>query len=130
MRRLLGAFLILLLAACAENTTTPVAGTEVVKTYPAHDRQVRVIRGELPPGTDYEVLGKVKAIEDGYGELAQAERKIAQSARAIGADAIIQVKVWHAPRAFSWASPHAEGTAVKLRRPESVNLDAVPGNWY
>jgi hypothetical protein len=130
MRKLVGAFLILLVAACAENTTTAVSGSEPVKTYPAHGRQVRIVRGELPPGTDYEVLGKVKAIEGWYGELAQAERKIAESARAIGADAVIEVKVWHAPRLGTWAAPHAEGVAIKLRQPESLNLDTVPGNWY
>jgi hypothetical protein len=130
VKNLIGICLILVLAACAARTTTPAPGSEALKTYPAHAKQVRVVRGELPPGTNYEVLGKVKAIEGWYGQLSAAERKIADDARAIGADAVIQVKVWHAPRAFTWAAPHAEGLAVKLAAPESVNLDQVPGNWY
>jgi len=130
MRKLAVVILIMLVGACAENTTTPVADGGTVKTYAAHGRQVRVVRGDLPPGTEYEVLAKVKAIEGWYGELAQAERKLAEDGRTIGADAIIQVKVWHAPRLGSWAAPHAEGVAVKILKPESVNLDAVPGNWY
>jgi hypothetical protein len=130
MRKLVGAFLILLVSACAENTTTPVAGTEAVKTYPAHNRQVKLVQGELPPGTDYEVLGKVKAIDAWYGGSENVEREIAQDARALGADAVIQVKIWFAPRALAWAAPHAEGMAVKLRRPESVDLNSLPGNSY
>jgi uncharacterized protein YbjQ (UPF0145 family) len=72
----------------------------------------------------------VKAIEGWYGATAEAERKIADCARAIGADAVINVKVWHAPRAFTWAAPHAEGMAVKLRQPDSVDLDSLSGYTY
>ena len=130
MRKLASVLFIILVAACAEQTTTPVVGSADVKTYPAHGKPVRIVRGGLPPGTSYEELGQLKAIEDGYGELSKAERRIADSARAIGADAVINVKVWHAPRLSGWAVPHAEGVAVKILKPESVNLDQVPGYWY
>jgi hypothetical protein len=130
VKSLIVACLIALLAACSERTTTAAPGAEALKTYPAHGRQVRIVRGELPAGAVYEVLGKVKAIEDYYGELSSAERKIADQARSIGADAVINEKAWHAPRAFAWAVPHAEGIAVKITKPESVDLGQVPGWWY
>jgi hypothetical protein len=133
MRKLASIFMLILLAACAEATTSAPPGTAtdaVVKTYPPHQRKIRVVRGDLPSGASYEVLGKVKAIKAWYGELSSAEEEIADRARAIGADAIIQEKAWHAPRAFSWAAPHAEGLAVKILKPDSINLEAVPGYWY
>jgi hypothetical protein len=133
MRKLLGVCLVALVAACGGVSTMPPPGSApgaVVKTYPAHGNPVRVVRGDLPPGASYEVLGMVKAIEDSYGSAEQVEKKIAERAREIGADAIIQVKVWHSPRPFAWAAPHAEGLAVKILKPESVNLDQVPGTWY
>jgi hypothetical protein len=130
MLRLASILVLVLVAACAENKTTPMTANGQVKTYPPHGHQVRIVRGELPPGAAYEELAQVKAIEGWYGELAQAERKLAEDARAIGADAVIRVHVWHAPRAFAWAAPHAEGVAVKILKPESVNLDQVPGYWY
>lgn len=131
MRRMLAALMITgLVAGCAERIVTPVAGNAAVKTYPAHGKQVRVIRSPLPESARYEALAQVKAIEDGYGELATAERRLADEARKLGADAVINVKAWHAPRPTAWASPHAEGLAVKIIDPASVDLDAVTGNWY
>jgi hypothetical protein len=118
----------LAVAGCAANSTTPIAGTETVKTYPAHTRPLRLVLGDLPPGTQYEVLAKVKAIDGYYGSSDGVERKIAEDARQIGADAIIQTKIWFAPRAFAWAAPHAEGVAVKLAQPESVDFEKLPGS--
>ena len=130
MRVVIALCLALFFVACSERTTAPPPGATAVKSYPAHGKQVRIVRSDLPPGSSYEVLAALKAIEGGYGELATAERKLADDARAIGADAVINVKVWHAPRFGAWAAPHAEGVAVKITKPESVNLDQVPGNWY
>ncbi len=120
--------LLLVASACAENTITPIAGADAVKAYPAHTRTLRLVLGDLPPGTDYEVLGKVKAIDGWYGDSVAVERKIADDGRQIDADAIIQVKIWFAPRAFSWAAPHAEGVAVKLQKPDAVDLEKLPGS--
>lgn len=130
MRILAVICLTLLFVGCSERQTMPPPGATAVKSYPAHGKQVRIVRSDLPAGSNYEVLAMVKAIEGGYGELATAERKLADDARSLGADAVINVKVWHAPRLGAWAAPHAEGLAVKITRPESVNLDQVPGNWY
>jgi uncharacterized protein YbjQ (UPF0145 family) len=130
-RWLAGVLLLVLISACSERDTMPPPGADsVVKTYPAHDRKVRLVKGDLPAGTRYEVLGKIKAIEDFYGPQSKAETTLAGLARNIGADAVINERAWHAPRAFAWAVPHAEGTAVKLLSPPKVDLDTVPGEWY
>jgi uncharacterized protein YbjQ (UPF0145 family) len=131
MRKLACVFLLILVAACSERSTLPPPGVDsVVKTYPAHERKVRLVKGDLPSGTRYEVLGKIKAIEDFYGPQSKAETSLAGIARTMGADAVINERAWHSPRLFAWAVPHAEGTAVKILSTASVDLDAVPGEWY
>jgi uncharacterized protein YbjQ (UPF0145 family) len=131
IRRLASVTLLVLVAACTVQSTMPPPGADaVVKTYPAHERKVRLVKGDLPSGTRYEVLGKVKAIENFYGPQSKAEASLAGIARGIGADAVINERAWHAPRAFAWAVPHAEGTAVKILSPPKVDLDTIPGEWY
>jgi hypothetical protein len=65
-----------------------------------------------------------------YGSLDDAKRILADRARKLGADAVINARTWHAPSGGSWASPHGSGQAVKLRKPESVDLEALPGGWF
>jgi uncharacterized protein YbjQ (UPF0145 family) len=45
---------------------------------------------------------------------------MAQRARKLGADAIIEVATWHQPSGFSWAAPHGRGTAVRILNMEEV----------
>jgi len=120
--------LLLLVSGCVESSTTPAEGMDVVKSYPAHNRPIRLVLGDLPPGTPYEVLGKVKAIEEYYDGSAAVETKIANDARQIGADAIIKTKIWFSPRPLAWVAPHAEGLAVKLQQPDSLDFEKLPGS--
>ena len=119
----------LIATGCAENTTKPASGVSNAtgKSYPAHNRKIRIVKGDLPSGVTYEPIAEVKAIKGWYGELRDAEKEIADNARAVGADAIIREKAWHAPRAFTWAAPHAEGLAIKITG--NVSLDGIPGDW-
>ena len=82
IRRLASLFLLVLAAACTVHTMSPAADSiSVNNSYPPHDRQVRLVKGGLPPGARYQVLGKVKAVESFYGELAKAETSLAGMAR-------------------------------------------------
>jgi hypothetical protein len=139
MRRWPGVLLILLLAACsgnnATNTAPPPAADSTAAassklTYPPTTGRIRIIMGDLPEGTDYFVLEPLHVETGWYGELDEAKRLLADRARKLGADAVIKADVWHSPSGISWASPHGKGLAVKLRQPESVDLEAVPGWWF
>src|SRR5690242_19174681 len=90
--RALAAAVLLVASACAEDLMMPPDGASAVKTYTPHSHLVRLVLGDLPPGTEYEVLAKLKAIKGGYGETADVQRDMADNARRIGADAIIHVK--------------------------------------
>jgi hypothetical protein len=131
IRRLASLFLLVLAAACTVHTMSPAADSiSVNNSYPPHDRQVRLVKGGLPPGARYQVLGKVKAVESFYGELAKADTSLAGMARSLGADAVIDEKAWTEPYGLAFLTPHAEGTAVKLIGPSRIDLATVPGEWY
>ncbi len=136
MRSLAGIFLILLVAACTAHNpfnVTPAVDSAPGpsgKTYPAHANRIFVTKVALPPGADYEVLETIDVGSNWYGGDEDAERMMADRARAIGADAVILVKTWHQPSGFSWSAPHGSGQAVKLGNPDRVDLDAVPGGWF
>ncbi len=85
--------------------------------------------GILPQGT-YEVIGKIDVGSVWHGDLSRSEKALANHARAMGADAVIEMKLWHQPEGWSWAAPQGSGIAVKLTDPGSVDLNAVPGDWY
>src|SRR5260221_2206438 len=128
MQKLLSIFLVAIaVAGCGGNTNRPAPGTDVVKTYPPHDRPIPVVRGDLPPGTKYEVLALVKSSRSGYGSDVDVERQIAANGRALGADVIIKVNVWRQPNGMVWAAPHADWLAGELLQPETVQLHQTPG---
>lgn len=126
---------VILLSACTAHNpldVTPVTDSTRASAavYPANANRIRITREGLPPGTAYTVIGTIDAGSNWYGPDADAEKMMADKARAMGADAIIQAKLWHQPSGFSWAAPHGSGVAVKLSDPASANLDALPGDWF
>ena len=125
---------IIFLAACTAHNpfdVTPVTDSTQVSpaAYPASTSRIRVTTESLPAGT-YTAIGQVDAGSNWYGPDTDAEKMMADRARAMGADAIIQAKLWHQPSGFSWAAPHGSGLAVKLADPAKVNLDSRPGDWF
>ncbi len=122
--------LALLLAACSASVTSIRPEIPPSHAYEAHTRMVRLIPGPLPPDTKYEVLETISAKFSNYVGTSTLDKPMADRARAIGADAVILVNKWYAPSGGVFAAPHAQGQAVKLLNPESVNLDALPGAWF
>ena len=127
-----------LLSACAtsaHNPFNPMAVTDSTqapstKIYPSHANRVRVSPENLPAGVAFEVIGTIDTGSNWYGGLDEAKKMMADRAREMGADAVVEAKEWHQPSGFSWAAPHGSGVAVKLVDPTSVNLDALPGGWF
>jgi hypothetical protein len=123
---------VLLVAACSPHGVfNPVGGGELTmassgKTYPPTTNQIRMIEGSLPEGT-YQTIGQIDVGSGYYGDLKSSEKALADRARSVGADAVINMKLWHQPQGFSWAAP--QGVAVKLTDPANVDLNKVPGDW-
>ena len=135
MRNALSILALLLLAACGghdASNAAPGSDTHAAAAAPspaATTKRIRVIFGPLPAGTEYKFIEAVHVGSGWWGALADAEHNMADRARKLDADAIINAKTWFQPSGLAWAAPFGSGDAVKLVNPDSVDLDAVPGQW-
>lgn len=121
-----------LLAGCAPHSpfivrsTTDVAPTQASPGQP-HTNQVYIFESSLPSNVKYERLAEIHAGTVSYG--GDALHQMAEKARALGADAVIEVVTWRQPSGFSWAAPHGRGVAVRILNKEQVDLKALGGQW-
>jgi hypothetical protein len=128
--RLLLPLVLTILAGCAAHspmilkTTTDV--TPVSQQYPAHSNPVLILEGPLPADIEYEVIASVDVGRVWYTGADGILVLMAQRARELGADAVINVKRWRQPSGFAWAAPHGQGQAVKIRnKDKSVDLSSL-----
>jgi hypothetical protein len=109
----------------ATTDTTPISQTK----YAPHHNPVYVMEAPLPPGAKYEVLAQLEVGKIWYGSSNNVMQSLADGARSIGADAVIEVKTWHQPSGWSWAAPHGSGKAIKITEPASVDFKNLSGTW-
>ena len=91
-----------------------------------HTKKILISTDTLPSSNDYEVIGMGKMVKESYSQKGMEKRR-ADEARQIGADAVIGVRTWRAPAGFAWAAPHAEGEAIKFR--PGFDVSKLNGQW-
>ncbi len=97
--------------------------------YPPHSNRVFVTSASLPATTSYEVLGSLEVGKVWYGSSKKVLQSLADGARKLGADAVVEVKTWKQASGWSWAAPHGSGKAVKITEPASVDFSNLEGDW-
>lgn len=129
----LGALAVGLYGCSAHSPLIVTSTTDVTqvaeKKYPPHQNKVFVTNQLLPESARYEVLGKIEVGKVWYGSSHKVLESLADGARELGADAVVEVKTWHQPSGWSWAAPHGSGKAVKITDPSSVDFSALTGEW-
>jgi hypothetical protein len=125
--------LFLLLSACSAhnplNIKSTTTGTPVNAKYAAHGRQVWITADRLPPTVEYEVIERIDVGSSTYGSSEKVDKMLADRARAVGADAVIEVSHWWQPSGWAWAAPHGAGQAIKLKSPDSVSFEGQSGQF-
>ena len=77
----------------------------------------------------YTIIGHVKAnARKGSGRVETLYPLIAEEARKVGANAVINIKCGRTVAAFSWAAPFVGGTAIRIDDPEK--LVSFGGEYY
>jgi hypothetical protein len=95
------------MASSAMPSTTATAAT-------AAREPCRVFVTEAPVNPSwFTAIKKIKYSKKWYGSGEVAYRALAQQAWKLDADAVVDVNLNFRPSMWSWASPHADGTAVK-----------------
>ncbi|MCE9648617.1 MAG: hypothetical protein K8R18_03230 [Parvibaculum sp.] len=143
MKALSIAVLLLALAGCGnhqllgdkrdyvkEGTPNPVASVTKAAKYPAHSHTIWITPSALPPDVEYEVLESIKIKPRSGGTVRKVEAKMADRARALGADMIIKEDIAYGHSMWMTAVPVGRGDAIKLKHPESFSPTSVPGAWY
>jgi len=115
--------LLMLVGGCAAGTRQLTS-----TTYPAHTNLVFVTKSTLPPES-FEPIADLEESKGWYGSTDNTQQALADRARELGADAVLNMKSWHAPSAWSWASPYSSGKAVKLRGDPKQILNGIAGDW-
>lgn len=109
-----------------KNTTDTTSRS--AQQLPAHQQKVFVTDESLPSDV-YEFVANVEVGRVWYGSSSQVRASMADKARSLGADAVIEVKTWRQPAGFSWAAPHGSGKAVKLNDKAPNSVSTSRGEW-
>jgi hypothetical protein len=119
------------LAGCAAHSPMIIKNTTDThpigqSQYPPHHDKVFVTQQSLPSSVAVDQLATIEVGKIWYGSSKNVEISMADRARELGANAVIQVKTWHQPSGFSWAAPHGSGVAVRV---DPKALESLSGIW-
>jgi len=126
--------IVMVLAGCSAHNPFIIKNTTDINQfgatqYPPHSDRVFVTSATLPATAKYEVLGSLEVGKVWYGSSKNVLTSLAEGARKLGADAVVEVKTWYQPSGWSWAAPHGSGKAVRITEPSSVVLSNLGGVW-
>ncbi|QJD59751.1 hypothetical protein HG264_12965 [Pseudomonas sp. gcc21] len=107
------------LGGCASVSSSSVAQVAVSEQTVG---PIFIMRTSLPSDVEYEVIGQIKAnARTGYDNVESLYPMLAEEARKVGANAIVDVYGGRTVSAFSWAAPFTGGTAVSVEDPSLLN---------
>ncbi len=135
LHSLAGALCLVLLAGCAahspfilKNTTDTDLATQT--KYPSYDGKVFVTEQAVPANVKFDMVGTIDVGKIWYGSDKNVLASMAERARQIGANCVMNVKTWHQPSGFSWAAPHGSGQAVRIKNVNTLRELGIAGDWY
>lgn len=122
------------LAGCSAHNPFIIKNTTDIKQqgtsqYSEHNNRVYIITASLPGTVKYEVLANLEIGKVWYGSSKNVLQSLADGARKVGADAVIDVKTWHQPSGWSWAALHGSGKAIKIIKLDNFDMNSIGGEW-
>jgi hypothetical protein len=128
------AALVLLEACTAHNpfilANTTTATVVVDAKYPAHAGKVFFTDQSLPAAVAFDPIATIDVGKVWYGSSDNVYVPMADRARQLGANAVVQVKTWHQPAGYSWAAPHGSGQAVHISDMTQLDSLQIQGTWH
>ena len=113
-------------AGCASPSATTVSSNKT-QVAAAHNQPVCLLKTGLPANVGHSVLGPIEGSKEFYGGVAEIIPLMAQEARNIGADAIVNLVTGQKMGMWAWSRPYGTGTAVKLNNKSDLNCAALGG---
>lgn len=125
----------LFLSGCAVHS--PMLGfnrTELTRqsevTYAAHTNEVFVYKAALPEAVKYEHICQVDVGKVWWGGQGWVMKDMANRARKVGGNAVIDVNTWKQPSGWAWAAPHGNGQIIKVADPSILKSAELEGWWH
>ncbi|MBI4996244.1 MAG: hypothetical protein HZC22_04965 [Rhodocyclales bacterium] len=116
----------------AENSA-PVspAGEVKASTATSATPKVLIVWGTtLPADIEYEVIGPISVHKRWFGGMGQAYPLLANKARELGGNAVIDARAWLAPAFPAQVAPHGKGIAIRVKDPAKLEKHAAEiGQW-
>jgi hypothetical protein len=125
----------LLLSACSAHNAFIISNTMQSSPvnqskYASHNEKIFITEQSLPASVTFELISTIDVGRIWYGSSTNVYVSMADRARELGANAIIQARTWHQPSGFSWAAPHGSGQAVRINDITALDSLHVSGKWY
>lgn len=80
-----------------------------------HAGKILVSFNQLPASGDFEIIGPISVYKRWFGGTGAAMQLLGQKARELGANAVVESRVWLAPAFPAQVAPHGSGIAVRIR---------------
>lgn len=97
--------------------------------YAAHTNKVFVTEKVLPSSIQFERLGQIDIGMTTYADSGQVLVRLANKAKELGADAVVDVHIWRKPSPWAWAAPHGKGQAVRFINRAAIDFSLLDGYW-
>ena len=127
--------LALLVGACSahnpfivSNKTTSAPVSEA--KFPPHTDKVFFTEQPLPPTVKFELISTIDVGKVWYGSSNSVYKSMAERARQLGANAVVQVKTWHQPAGYAWYAPHGSGQAIRVDDLDLLDSLDLEGSWH
>ena len=112
MNRLFASIACILLCSCAARTVNNAADKGTVAT--PHVEPVCMLKSPLPSSIRHTIVGRIDASKQFYGSSGALIPLMAEEARKMGADVVVNLVVGQKMGMFAWARPYGSGTGIKL----------------
>ena len=127
--------LALLVGACSAHNPFIVSNKTVSSPvseakFPPHSDKVFFTEQSLPSTVKFELISPIDVGKVWYGSKERVYKTMAERARQLGANAVIEVKTWRQPSGYSWAAPHGSGQAIRVEDIHQLDALKIEGSWH
>jgi hypothetical protein len=114
-------------SAPTASTTPEVKASDSIIGKP----KVLIVWGStLPADIEYEVIGPVSVYKRWFGGMSQAYPLLADKAREMGGNAVLEAHAWLSPAFPAQVAPHGKGIVIRVKDPAKLEkLAAEDGQW-
>lgn len=117
-----------LVAGCAPTSSTKLVSRNQ-ELFARHAEPVCFLRSPLPSDIPYTRIGEIRGGKKTYGSVSEIIPLMAEEARSLGADAVVNLNTGQRMGAWAWARPVGTGVAVKLAKRTDLDCIARGGEW-